>query len=92
MAAEKPYRNLMEDFVEQAIDECFEKEPNVCTCDRCRNNIAALALNQLKPVYVSTDKGEVYSRISEELDSQLKADLALAVYTAIQKVAKNPRH
>ena len=50
MAAERPYRNLMEDFVEQAIDECFEKEPNVCTCDRCRNNIAALALKQLKPV------------------------------------------
>ena len=91
IATEKPYRNIMEELVEKAIDECFETMPDIFKCDQCRNNIAALALNQLKPIYVSTPEGEVYSRLGE-LDWQNRCNLTFAVHSAIKKVASSPRH
>lgn len=69
----------------------FKTMPEICQCDKCRNNIAALALNQLKPAYVSTAKGEVYFRLSA-LDWQNRCNLTVAVHSAIKKVASSPRH
>jgi competence protein ComFB len=81
----------MEELVERTLDEYLAKEPDVCSCAKCRNNMAALALNQLKPVYISTDKGEVYARL-RELDWQMRCDITVAVHKAIQTVAGSPRH
>lgn len=88
---ERTYCNVMEKLVEDAIEECFKTMPQICQCDQCRNDIAALALNQLKPAYVSTAEGEVYSRLGE-LDCQRRCNLIFAVHSAIQKVASSPRH
>lgn len=88
---EKDYWNIMEKLVEEAIDECFEKDPGLCRCPQCRGDIAAFALNQLKPIYVSTSEGEVYSRL-QELDWQNRCNLLFAVHGAIKKVSSSPRH
>lgn len=85
------YRNLMEKYVEKAIDEYFAQDLAICRCTKCRNDIAALALNQLKPIYVSSHEGEIYSRLGE-MDLQARCNLIIAVQGAIKKVASEPRH
>ena len=55
------YKNIMENLVEDEFERA-KGSLNCCTCEACRNDIIAYALNQLPPKYVATRKGEVYSR------------------------------
>ncbi len=70
-----------------------EKEyRDVCRCQDCVLDIAALALNHLKPAYRSTlsFKGVLY-RQKLQSDKYQKA-VNKAVKDSIDKVSKNPSH
>ena len=54
----------MEDVVWQNIDDVIRGRYGACGCEKCRLDVAALALNYLPPHYVVTEKGELYSKIS----------------------------
>jgi competence protein ComFB len=84
-------RNYMEEVVNGTLDEIMSYSDDVCKCERCRMDIKALALNHLPPKYVVTDIGYIYTKINE-LESQFKADIAVAVTNAIKIIRKNPRH
>jgi len=84
-------RNITQDIVFEKLEDVFRLFPDVCTCTRCRLDIAALALNQLPPRYVVTDIGAVYSKVSV-LESQIRADTVQALTRAIETVRKVPRH
>ena len=43
--------NLMEELVINKLDSTLDRF-NCCKCDKCKKDIAALALNRLKPRYV----------------------------------------
>ena len=86
-----PLKNYMEDAVFQVLDSVLATRPDVCNCERCRLDIAALALNQLPSKYVVTEKGEIYAR-TQKLHHQFEADVIPAILEAIEKVAGNPRH
>ena len=43
--------NLMEELVISRLDSTLDRF-NCCKCDKCKKDIAALALNRLKPRYV----------------------------------------
>ena len=62
-----------------------------CTCDDCRNDMIAYALNQLPPKYVATRKGEVYSK-TFILRNQHRTDIMAALTKAAKIVKENPRH
>ncbi|HBT20698.1 MAG TPA: competence protein ComFB [Peptococcaceae bacterium] len=81
----------MEVCVKEFLDDVLKKYPDVCQCDQCRSDIAALALNNLPPKYTTTDLGQIYSKI-ELLDSQHRTDIYKAVTQAVECVRKNPRH
>ncbi len=83
-------KNYMEDVVDQTLDEIMEWKES-CGCDRCRNDIKALALNHLPPKYVVTDMGYVYSKVNQ-LATQFRTDITVAVTNAMKVVSKNPRH
>lgn len=85
------FKNYMEEVVESTLEQILSYREDVCTCDRCRLDIKALALNHLPPKYVVTDKGYVYTKVNE-LESQFKADVTVAVTNALKTVRKNPRH
>lgn len=85
------FKNYMEEVVDSTMEEILAYNEDTCKCDRCKLDIKALALNHLPPKYVVTDIGYVYTRINE-LESQFKADVAVAVTNAIKVVRKNPRH
>ncbi len=84
-------RNYMEEVVDRTLDEIMSYHDDVCKCERCRMDTKALALNHLPPKYVVTDIGYIYTKINE-LESQFKADIAVAVTNAIKIIRKNPRH
>ena len=64
-------RNLMEDAVAYAIVD-LHKSCDFCSCEQCRLDILALALNQLPPRYVVTDLGDTYSR-ADMLETQKRS-------------------
>lgn len=83
-------KNYTENLVEYKIDKLIQKS-GVCNCPRCTADIKALALNQLKPKYVVSSKGECYAKLSV-LEKQTEIDVISAITKAIEIVSKNPRH
>jgi competence protein ComFB len=84
--------NKMESAVKRMLDEIIKsREKKVCTCERCRLDITALALNSLPPKYVVTEIGNAVTNV--DLDStQGKANVTMAVCNAIEIVKGRPRH
>jgi len=83
--------NYMEEAVDRTMDEILSHRDDVCKCERCKLDIKALALNHLPPRYVVTDKGYIYTKVNE-LESQFKADITVAVTNAMKIIRLNPRH
>ena len=84
------YKNIMEALVEEEFERA-KNTLNCCTCEACRNDIIAFALNQLPPKYVATRKGEVYSK-TYILRNQHYADMMAALAKGANLVRENPRH
>ena len=63
---------------------------NCCKCDKCKKDIAALALNRLKPHYVvMSEQDEDHRRKNEEMYA---SEVTSALIQAILMVKKEPRH
>ncbi|MDD4600411.1 hypothetical protein SDC9_05993 [bioreactor metagenome] len=84
-------KNYMEDLVWNYLDVIIAKHPQVCNCEKCRYDIAALALNFLPPHYIVSDKGETYTKV-KSLEQQFNVDLISAISQAIRIVTNKPRH
>lgn len=83
-------KNYMEEFVLSQLNEVLT-DINMCKCEKCRMDIAALALNDLPPKYVITEKGELYSKINS-LRQQFEVDVIAAITKAAVMVKRSPRH
>ncbi|MCG0274966.1 MAG: late competence development ComFB family protein [Thermosediminibacteraceae bacterium] len=83
-------KNYMEDVVFSFLDGLI-REKKGCTCERCRYDIAAIALNNLSPKYIVTESGEVFAK-TQLLSQQFKTDTVVAILKAIEIVSKNPHH
>lgn len=83
-------KNFMETLVWEYINEML---PNfdVCSCERCRADVAAIALNKLPTLYFVSRKGEVYSKLTT-WEQQVKADVVSTIVQAAKKVSTRPRH
>lgn len=84
-------KNYMEDVVIHLLYNHVKDRENVCKCEKCLSDIAAIALNRLPPHYVVSEKGEVYSKVLN-MSIQFEADVTTAILEAIERVSKNPRH
>ena len=63
----------------------------MCTCELCKQDIIAIALNNLSTRYVTTEKGRIINQVLLEQIDQ-KAEIITQILKAIQIVKKNPRH
>lgn len=81
--------NVMESLVMEKLDITLQKM-NCCKCDRCKDDIVALALNSLKPMYIVGTSDEIESRKSEF--SKLGLEVTTAVLKSVLAVRRNPRH
>lgn len=83
-------KNYMEDAVMQYLTTIMT-QIGCCTCDICKMDVAAIALNNLKPSYVVSKEGTLYARTTE-LASQHSADIIAAVTKGVEIVKVRPRH
>jgi len=83
-------KNYMEDVVKIILNEIIYNI-NVCDCEKCRMDIAAIALNKLPHRYIVSEKGELYSKINT-LRQQFEVDIVSAITHAAMQVSSNPRH
>ena len=84
-------KNYMEIIVGDVLEDMLTKRELKCDCERCVEDIKAITLNSLKPMYVVSDKGIVYNMLSE-MDIQFRADVIRQITIAIGKVENTPRH
>jgi len=84
-------KNYMEKCVDEALPEVLRSFPNVCHCEKCVSDIKAIALNKLKPHYVVTEKGKLYSKL-DSFVLQNETDVVKAIIEAIVIVSSNPKH
>lgn len=79
--------NIREKMVAEKLDAAFEKF-NCCTCYCCKQDVTAMALNNLKPKYVISAADDIDKIIAKEDYSEVTA----AIMKAILEVKKHPRH
>ena len=83
-------KNYMEEVVLNSIEGILD-DINMCKCQLCVMDIAALALNDLPPKYIATEKGELYSKVNN-LRNQFEVDVISAITKAAVLVKRSPRH
>lgn len=80
--------NVMENIVMEKLAERLTGI-NCCKCEKCINDMMAVALNELQPKYVNTRKGELFTRI-DATKQQNAIDLDVAITKAIETVTAAP--
>lgn len=83
-------KNYMEEIVLNLLEDVLD-DINMCKCELCVMDIAALALNDLPPKYIATEKGELYSK-ANLLRNQFEVDVIAAITKAAVLVKRSPRH
>lgn len=84
------YKNMMEIMVEETFDTMIS-ELDCCTCELCRSDIVAYALNHLPPMYAVSDSGRVISKLyATQAQHMLEIQIELA--KAARLVKSHPRH
>ncbi|MTI79611.1 MAG: competence protein ComFB [Firmicutes bacterium] len=86
--------NYTETAVLQLLNDVIknhQKENEMCTCERCRQDIMAIALNNLPPSYIVTDTGEIITQVSFNQFGG-RAQVITQIMKAAEIVASNPRH
>lgn len=84
-------KNYTRTIVLNDLEEMISKGDMPCTCEKCKLDVIAIALNSLPSKYVVTGKGECYAKIAS-YENQMKADVIRAILNAISIVSKYPKH
>lgn len=84
-------KNYMEDITKRNVDEQIKDRKDICSCERCRLDILAYALNNLPCRYVVSDRGHVFTKL-KEMEFQFMADVTREVYKAIEFIKTHKRH
>jgi competence protein ComFB len=83
--------NGAEELVLRELETQLGKyEDSVCRCNDCVVDMAAIALNAVRPNYRSSVLGELYAK--GPIQPEYLAEIKKAVNSAISKVYHNPSH
>jgi len=85
------FKNYMEDVVMEVYQEFIERNPQYCSCDRCRADTMVIALKQLRGLYAVSQEGEIFTRVSRD-DRQIRTDAMVMIVEAAKRVAQQPNH
>jgi competence protein ComFB len=88
---EAQYENYIEKVVRDELKNMFEKDKTMCKCDNCYQDMMTLTMNNLPPMYVSSDIGHILTMYNLTRD-QLRAQVMVELLKAVMTVKKNPRH
>ena len=79
---------LVTDELERRLEELDDH--SICVCEECILDMAAFALNALKPIYRVSLLGAMYAKAVEHDSNQ--DEVRRMVDAAIKKVHSNPAH
>lgn len=79
---------LVFDELENQLSESWAAD--ICRCQDCILDMAALALNSMKPLYRVSLMGRIYASVLQESEEKDRA--RTAVNQAIKKISLNPSH
>jgi competence protein ComFB len=82
--------NEAERLVQDELELQLAREKGLCTCQDCVLDMAAFALNKVKPAYRVSLMGGVYAQSGARSDRA--AEITRAVKEAVAKVKANPSH
>ena len=84
--------NETEKIVLEQLEFLLEQKDaeDICKCQDCVLDMAALALNSLKPHYRVSLIGTVYAQA--ESDDDYAEEVKQVISSAIKKIAANPSH
>jgi len=85
-------KNEAEVMVIREVESQIEKLPDMCLCNECIVDIAAIALNNVKPLYRFSLLGTLYASQAISSDQAYADSIKQAVTDAIVKVKNNPAH
>ena len=84
--------NIHEELVIEYMEAVFNEDPTTCRCQLCIEDIYALSLNQLTPLYVQSsfkDRNIRDFNLTKLLD---RDNVERVVREAVRKVSSNPYH
>lgn len=81
--------NVMEELVIEKLDATLSRF-NCCKCNKCKKDIAAVALNRLPSRYMVMRENDTQKKKAEE--EKYSSDVIGALIQAILAVKKEPRH
>ncbi len=84
------YRNVMETLVEAKVERLWKNHTG-CTCAQCREDVIALALNNLQPQYVVSDAGALFVKV-EQLGNSNEVEITRQVASAMKVIGESPHH
>ena len=84
-------KNVMEEAVEYQLAKILPTMSNICSCDKCRLDMAAFALNRLSPQYVRTDAGALFQKMNNS-SQQAEVEILTTVMSAINIISAHPKH
>ena len=89
------FEYLVNEAEKMVIDELdhqldMNKDKTICVCQDCVLDMAAFALNTLKPAYRVSLLGKLYAGSMKDTD--YGKEVEKAVSTAIEKISSNPAH
>ena len=82
--------NEAERLVIEEMTRRLPQDKDLCTCEECVLDIAAFALNQVRPRYRSSLLGSIYAKQNDA--SAYTKEVEKAVGEAIRRVKANPAH
>lgn len=83
--------NVMEDLIRSEIDKNIDSL-GICSCLKCRRDLLTLTLNNVKPQYVTTEKGNAIITAGRlaSMDDRIHLLADIAHYAKL--IGENPRH
>ena len=86
-------QNVLEGALTALRDEMLVKYPRFCACAQCRDDALTFALNHVRPRYITGNRALGTALTNAELaQDQLRAELTVAIFEGLRRVANNPRH
>ncbi|MFW6030261.1 MAG: late competence development ComFB family protein [Halanaerobiales bacterium] len=85
-------KNLLKKRVEEEVAQVLEENDEFCDCDQCKADVAALALNNLRPRYAGSEEGEVVLESTDISSTQTEMDIYRTVLETAKIVNSRPHH
>ncbi|MDU0202359.1 MULTISPECIES: late competence development ComFB family protein [Paenibacillus] len=86
-----PVFNAMETIVVNMFDEFQKNYELKCDCNKCKDDMLALALNKIPPRYTSSEKGALFVK-GIYINPQLQSDVMRELMEAANIVADHQHH